>query len=517
MNLSAKIAAFEVDDDEVRLVLVKTGGRYPLVYQRNSRPVDVELEGDARQEAVAQAIRDLVDELPARPAAFVLCASSRHTIVRPLTVPFKGARRVGAAVRFELEPYLAFPIEDLMVDFAPIRELDGKTQVLAVGLKRAVLEEWLAAFHLAGIDPEGVGLDAAGLTALWQAGRRPPPGLNAVLHVRERESLLVVLNGKTLAYIRHLFLTSSQLHENPMAASREVLNSLRAFQASWDTGEEVSGLDVTGIDLFEDEKRLFEEGFRFPVTYEDLGAKLKDATKGKQVAAHDEPGDSRPRANAWEAAAGVALLAAGGGACAFEFRKEDLAPAHSVRGILQHALFSGIIALLAVTGYAFYMYLDYRANVEELDRTGREMWSMFVEAFPDSPNAKQRPPSDVGGRTSYGFMVDAYEQAGTGRQRLPIELFKQAGVLDLLADISQRMPHGKVRVVRIKLENAATGGPSLTIEGEADDSTVFTAALEELRKSTLLSVSKEPSLKSDATGLKFTIVASIRGATSAEA
>lgn len=274
MGLKAKIAAIEFADDEVRVALVKPGGKLPKVL--DLQVCRVEYAGDEeRFDALVQAVRTVFGRMKVRPSAYVLCISSLHTVVRTIHIPFRGKRRVAAAVRFELEPYLAFPIEELVVDFFPVLEIEGQTDVFAVGVRRTLIEEQLAVLKAAGIEAGGAGVDALGLTALWQASRRGAKGLSAALHVREEGAVLAITNNKKLVYFRHLPFVGPEFHENPARGIREVLNSLRGFLAVWRGGGEIASLAVTGMGLSDEERDLFEEDLGVSVVEEDPIARLE--------------------------------------------------------------------------------------------------------------------------------------------------------------------------------------------------------------------------------------------------
>jgi len=276
MRLSAKIAGLEIVGDEVRVALVKTGAKRPTILEAHVTRATY-ADPAKRFDAMVTAVKSAVDKLKTRPTCFVLCASGLNGVARILTVPFKGRKRVATAVPFELEPYLAVPIEEMAVDFSIIREVEGKTETLAIAMRMSSLEEHLAVLKGAGIDPEEINLDAAGLTALWYGRQTGKLGLTAALHVREQGAVLAVVNEKVLAYIRYLSIPAARFRDNPAAAARDVQNSLRAFLAGWQSGVAVQGICVTGIALTAEEQAEFEDILLVPVRYENLVEGLKGA------------------------------------------------------------------------------------------------------------------------------------------------------------------------------------------------------------------------------------------------
>lgn len=504
MRLSAKVAAIELDGDVVRIALVKTGGRAPTLLEAHVCRASYSAP-EERANALAQAVRTAVERMAARPAAYVLCVTSQFAVARALRLPFRGRRRVAAAMPFELEPYLAFPIEDLIVDFIPVRENEGQTEVLAVGVQRALLAEQVAVLTAAGIDPEGIDLDVAGLTALWCAMRRGTAALAAALHVREHGAILAVTKGKTLAFFRHLPVTVAQMREDASAAAREVQNSLRAFLSTWKTEDTLEELVVTGVTLSEEERISFEEGVTGAVRYENLLDRVKKAHE--TVAAADPDGPTATEgANCWEPLVGVALAAAGGGQ-AFNFRQGNLAPSRDV--LLMEArrlILSGALAAALLLCYALYCCVGYRKNALETARIGDTIWEVYAAAFPESAQVKQgRPAGDVDGAKSADMMAEEIGRLDLKSRALTAELLNRPTVLDILAEIAARMPNNKVTITDVIIRAGDTASQPITIIGEETNSAAFQEAFQNLKASTLLRVDDEPMRRSQGAKTSFTI------------
>jgi hypothetical protein len=521
MVVRARVGAIEFAGDDVRLAVVKTGGRLPKVLELHGRRA-VYAAPEQRIEALAVAVKSLVKAVKNRPAAFVLCVSSAHSVVRTLTIPFRGVRKVASAVRFELEPYLAFPIEDLAVDFSPVLEAAGQTDVLAVGIRRTVLDEQLGILNAAGIDPEGVDVDAVGLTGLWRSARPNAKGLHAVLHMRDEGAVVAVICNKTLAYFRHLSFGAAVMLSNPGAVAREVLNSIRAFQAGWRGEGEIATITVTGDAFSQDSsgeaREAFEKQFDIPVTYENLLEAVK-ATKLAQnamVAAvgaiSDEPSSdikmesdsvsadsglqspasSLQPTNAWEGVIGAALGAAGGG-FGMNFRTAELASKDSMKRVAPQVMVFSCISLLALAGVAWYYFYARAQNL-----TGAEDLRARIAEIEEQ--------------------VTALKDQGIN---LPAETFSDPALLDILDEIAVKMPDTKVAVNELKIERSTSGEndaagsgkaspPWITIKGEVKDDAVFGQVVEDLRQSEMFRIG-EPDLKLEGGKSTFTLTAHRKG------
>ncbi|NIA15841.1 MAG: pilus assembly protein PilM [Nitrospiraceae bacterium] len=495
MKLAAKVAVVEFVEGEVRLALVKTGGRRPKVLELHSSRVERQ-DDEGRPQAMADALCIVAGALSTKPAAVVLCVSSFNAIVRTITIPFRGARRVAAAVGFELERYLAFPIEELIVDFNVVREANGETEVLAVGIRRALLEERLSAMRAAGLDPDGIDVDAAGLTGLWRTTRPAMKGLNAVLHVRESGCILAIVLNKELIYFRHLDVTSAQVHENPATIARETNNSLRAFHGNWKGEEEVESLAVTGVGFFEDERRLFEDEINVPVTIEDLTGRLPGYEAASQaaeaqeaLAASEDEGridhGARLRSNGWTALVGVALDASGAGN-AFEFCTEDLVPKDKLERHVPYIMLTACLALLLLVGIAGFLHVSYMRNVVEAGRLREQ-----IEAAEEE--------------------IAALESQGLN---VPAEVFSTPSLLDILAEVGEKMPDDRAAIdylrVDLPMERPGRAGarvPWITIMGEVKNNAEFDKAFSALSRSKLMRVDPDPGKVLDRGKTTFKITA----------
>ncbi|HPC17255.1 MAG TPA: pilus assembly protein PilM [Candidatus Hydrogenedentes bacterium] len=461
MALKAKIAAVEIAGDVVRVAVVRSGRRLPKVlalHEVRAEYTTPEERPEALQRAVAEAVR----QVKGRPAAWVLCLSSFHAIVRTLTIPFRRARKVAAAVRFELEPYLAFPIEELSVDFLPVIEVDHQTDVLAVGVRRAVIEEQLALLQSAGIDPEGVDLDAIGLAGLWRAAHAPKKGLHALLHVGEDGAVLSILNNRALAYFRHLVTTPDRL-------PRETQNSIRAFLAGWRGGGEVASLTITGH-VGEELQKAFADSFPIPVSHVNWMDSVKTFRAAQQTS-----GGGMHR---WAGLIGVAQGAAGGG-CSLNFRQNGLAYANRTKDLAPHVMALCCMVLLVLAGIAWHFYHGRFKSVEEASRLQAEIQTLESEVL-------------------------ALQGQGVN---VPTEYFQAPILLDILQEIAAKLPNDKAAVTEIRIERPdAPNLPWIDIKGEVRDDAGFSAAVAALRQSSLFSI-EEPELKLGEGRSTFRIVA----------
>ena len=480
MKLSAKIAAIEIARYEVRVAVVKTGGKRPRVLEVHSAVAGPVADEDDRHAALVGAVKQAVEQVKSKPAGYVLVVPSEWSITRHLRIPFKGRSRVASAVQFELEPFLAFPIEELVVDHLTVREVDGETDVLAVGIRREIIAEQMAVLEEAGVAVSGVSVDAVGLTALWRDQAESLHGLNAVLHVREQGSILGVLHDKQLAFVRHLSLPAERLHEQPKAAGKEVQTILRAFALQWGGDAEIASLTVTGVDVFDEARALFAEAVGVPVQTQNLLAGLPGAQK---------PGEGTLPEERWAAAVGAASAAAGG-AFSLDFLRDEFGVRSGNRRLVTHVVFSAAMLALAAAAYAVYIYFDYRQNQREIEQLGQEVWEAYAATFPDGV-LQSRPSDDVGGFVSFETMQQEAEAERRQGAALSVEFFNQPPLLEILEVLAQTMPDNQMALKEFRL---ASGRESeIIMQGEIRDTNAFNEVERRLNESDILEIKGEAS------------------------
>lgn len=460
MLLKAKVAAIEFLGDDVRVAVFKTNGGMPKLLECTERRAVYDTP-EERFNALVCALDEALSALKSRPAAYVLCVGTEYCLMRVITIPFRGRRRVAAAVGYELEPHLAFPIEELLLDFHIVGEFEGETDVFAVGMRRAHLEEQQAILEAAGVDAEAVTVDAAALTGLWLVSGKRTKGLNAILHVRKNASSIVVVYNKRIAYCRHLPCGASQLRENPAVAAREVQNSLRGFMAKWRGNGDFDRIHVTGLDCTPEERDTFAAALGLPV---ENAALIPRPKGGPSSLGHGAEGAEY---NKWEALAGAAVGAAGG-PCAVDFRRTDHDLQGVLRGVVAHLMFSSCLALIALLGWAFYYYQGALRNQAEAAIVKEHIAELRDE-------------------------IEAMADQGLGTE-VDIDMFNDPSLLDILLEIGEKMPGDKVTILDIRVAPPETQSWWIRIQGKANDATTFNEVFANLKTSRLFRVDEDPDL-----------------------
>ncbi|MER3557662.1 MAG: pilus assembly protein PilM [Thermus sp.] len=142
-----RIEAVGLEIGASSLKLVECTGSPPILkaYAQRPTPPGVLVGGQVVEPAaLAQEIRELFLQAGVRKRYVVTAVPSQATVVRILQVPKMPLKEMEEAVRWEAERYIPFPIDEVLLDFAPLEPMEelregAQVQVaVAAALQEAV-------------------------------------------------------------------------------------------------------------------------------------------------------------------------------------------------------------------------------------------------------------------------------------------------------------------------------------------------------------------------------------------
>ena len=167
-------------------------------------------------EQVAQALTELLSAHAIKPAHVVSAIPAHATFVRNLVLPFRDARRIREVLKFELEPHIPYPVEDVIVDFAKVRDTEtGGSEVLATAVPTPTMADHLRIFELAGLVPEMVDWEIFGELNAYLAWRSSPdPGPVALVNLGASKTTVKIVKDRSIRFTRSIVRGGNALTEN---------------------------------------------------------------------------------------------------------------------------------------------------------------------------------------------------------------------------------------------------------------------------------------------------------------
>ncbi|OFZ17924.1 MAG: hypothetical protein A2X94_12860 [Bdellovibrionales bacterium GWB1_55_8] len=187
-----RILGIDLGAKSVKAVELESSfGRFEI-HDYYEQPIGIGSDGQPDPES---AVRRLIESLPRKPDKIAVAAKPGTVTFRNLRIPTRGKKAIQAAVGFELEDELPFPMERSFHDYSMLgQSKQGSVVHVAVSLKSAVAS-WIAFWNRCGIDPDLLTTEAwAYRTLLNKVVPQQEAGVSPVL-------LAQIGQSRTTAYI----------------------------------------------------------------------------------------------------------------------------------------------------------------------------------------------------------------------------------------------------------------------------------------------------------------------------
>jgi type II secretory pathway component PulL len=350
-------------------VAAKQGGRVHILDLIEKEIPETSV--DEVKAMTASVIRQAVDENRLADETFVASLPVSGSIHRVLTTPLADLSKIRDTLKFQMEPLIPYPVDQVVTDCIPIRALDDGTAILSIALTKEPVAERLGMMEMAGVEPEVLTLDALALADFYV---NPidflPDRLTALLLAGREGSFLGFFDGQRLVEYRNLDGVRSEDGVVTDAAMRDIRRSLLGIRLPTGETAEIGMLCVAGAGG-EAIWRTLQESFReIPVRYlefsEQTLVRIPDATatEGYEFAIALARAGLTPPANA------------------VNFRKDEFAPPSVLSGL--RPTISLTVAILAIVMLAWFgsVRAQIHRQSKQLDELNKAMVEILAETMP---------------------------------------------------------------------------------------------------------------------------------------
>jgi len=156
----------------------------------------------AEPERIQEEIKKLFEEEGFKKEMIVTSLPSSKAFIREISLPLSQPKKVEKIIKFQMEPFLPCPVEEVLVDFLQPGKEGG---ILTFGVEKKYVAEHLAVLAGAGIEPDAVTLDDIALFSLYLYKHGEDSEQPIAIVNQDGESLVVqVILRKRLDFIRIL-------------------------------------------------------------------------------------------------------------------------------------------------------------------------------------------------------------------------------------------------------------------------------------------------------------------------
>ncbi len=475
----------DLGSSALKVVELRGTWRKPEVVRAVERKLPAENANPCSPEQIAQALTEVLSAHAMKPTRVVSAISAHSTFVRNLQLPFRDPRKIRDMLKFELEPHIPYPVEDVSVDFAMVRETAaGGCEILAVAVPKAAMAEHLRIFDLAGLVPEPVDWEVFGELNSYQAWRGAAPGLVASVNMGASKTTIKLIKGGRILFTRSiarggnalteairrrftlttaqaeaLKLSTSEKERSQIAESigaflgmlaKEIDHTLLAFATREEDGETVQEFVLHGGGAkLPEALPFFQERYAVPTMVFDADHHLFAPSP---LALQGGTGSTM------SVAMGLALRQLSRRTVGLDFRREEFTLRKSYEAIRGHLISAGALITLLVGLSLFDLYYHLHTKEIRYTQLRSQVEAIFRDTFPDV----RRISNEV------AQAREKLREIETNLKGVGILSGPQGSSLELLRELSLRMPQNlQVKVVdlTISTEGISMSGETQSFEG----------------------------------------------------
>lgn len=156
------------------------------------------------EESISVTLQSMIDDFRLKWDQAICGYPASQVSSRLITLPFGSLSKIDQTLEFELEGYVPFDLEGLVLDYYVVRTAKESSDVLTVYSVKGGFAEWLKRLQGSGVDPKVVTVEASEFLNLVCLGMVPPEGPYAILDIGHSKTNLTLCQGKQLMLLRSI-------------------------------------------------------------------------------------------------------------------------------------------------------------------------------------------------------------------------------------------------------------------------------------------------------------------------
>ncbi len=204
----------------------------------------------SREESQAIALQGLIDDHNLQWDAVCVGFPGQLVSSRLLTFPFSSRKKIDQTIEFEIENYVPFHLEEIVLDYAVLSSSKDFSRVVALYTPKGEVAKKLSMFQGISIDPRHMCVEGVELTNLVNLGMVPPEGSFAIIDIGHEKTTVAIFQGKHLGYVRAISIAGKAVTE--AIAKRLGVPADEAEKLKIEMGQLGSGDQIVVDDLSRD-------------------------------------------------------------------------------------------------------------------------------------------------------------------------------------------------------------------------------------------------------------------------
>jgi len=383
-------------------------------------------------EDMVQELREFLDTENLVDDTLITCLPTSQAVVRQISVLFDNVKKLDKIIKYQMEPYVPHPIDEMIVDFLPPGP-DG--DVLTIGVPKTVLSEHLKGLSRADVFPKAVGLDDIALFSLYLNNHSGGSSQAvSIINLSKAKTVVQIISGKRLEFMRIL----------PDGAENieELMETFKIYHLK---NPDVPLDEILLTGHLEDDGDMAET----------IGSHMKIRTsvwRPFDEIKHRLGDMETPLQARLSVPLGLAVSVANPPHKAFDLRKEEFVIASSVNPKRMSFFVFSLLLLLGF--FTFNLYHNLHMQEQRHTELKRNTWQVYREAFPQSVNP-------IKGRELAQLSQKIEE--GVGKYRWLEHITREGTVLDVLRLLTRSI----VEFSDVKIDNISMEEKEIRLDGRA--------------------------------------------------
>jgi type IV pilus assembly protein PilM len=158
------------------------------------------------EESIQAALTAIVEDNDLKWDQLIVGLPGQLVSSRLITLPFGNKKKIDQTIEFELENYIPFELDDVVVDYNIIRSTKDESKVLVMYAPKGQFVKYLTLLENANVDPRIVCVEGVELVNLVNLGMVPPEGVYSLVDIGHKKTTVTICKGKSLVYTRTIML-----------------------------------------------------------------------------------------------------------------------------------------------------------------------------------------------------------------------------------------------------------------------------------------------------------------------
>lgn len=190
-----KILGLDISNDTIKAVLVIPELKgYEII---GTRFIHIRHAG-----GIHNALEQLFESDEFRNSMCILSLPTKHFAFRTIKLPFKNKNKITQTIPYELEPFIPYPISNVLIDYIIVDQSDH-SQLLAAVISKSRVEETIQQLNEHRVEPSIIDIDTVPVASKIISSGMAAEECGLVLDIGARDTTSVLFTEGKIHHVRH--------------------------------------------------------------------------------------------------------------------------------------------------------------------------------------------------------------------------------------------------------------------------------------------------------------------------